>query len=218
MSGQRCCRRNEQAAVARMFIRRGWMPWALVTPALAVDRLLFRPAVHRHGRGEPARTSAAALRPCQLRAVLHQSELLARMVNSLEVTADRHGRLGRCSPIPSPGSWPKRCRERWQRLALMLAVLPFWTSYVVRSYSWLLVLARKRRRQPRADRLGLLAEPMQLANTRARHGDRLRAFLRHAADADDLRQSQAASARATARPQPTSAPGRCRPSSTSSCR
>src|SRR5262249_38925411 len=24
--------------------------------------------------------------------------------------------------------------ERWQRLALMLAVLPFWTSYVVRSY------------------------------------------------------------------------------------
>ena len=31
--------------------------------------------------------------------------------------------------------------ERWQRLALMLAILPFWTSYVVRSYSWLLVLA-----------------------------------------------------------------------------
>ena len=25
----------------------------------------------------------------------------------------------------------------------MLAVLPFWTSYVVRSYSWLLVLAEK---------------------------------------------------------------------------
>ena len=33
--------------------------------------------------------------------------------------------------------------ERWQRLALLLAVLPFWTSYVVRSYSWLLVLAEK---------------------------------------------------------------------------
>jgi spermidine/putrescine transport system permease protein len=28
-----------------------------------------------------------------------------------------------------------------QRLCLMLAVLPFWTSYVVRSYAWLLVLA-----------------------------------------------------------------------------
>lgn len=31
--------------------------------------------------------------------------------------------------------------ESWHRLALVLAVLPFWTSYVVRSYSWLLVLA-----------------------------------------------------------------------------
>ena len=32
---------------------------------------------------------------------------------------------------------------RLQRLALVLAILPFWTSYVVRSYSWLLVLAQR---------------------------------------------------------------------------
>lgn len=31
--------------------------------------------------------------------------------------------------------------KRWQRLALACAILPFWTSYVVRSYAWLLVLA-----------------------------------------------------------------------------
>ena len=31
--------------------------------------------------------------------------------------------------------------QRWQRLALACAILPFWTSYVVRSYAWLLVLA-----------------------------------------------------------------------------
>lgn len=31
--------------------------------------------------------------------------------------------------------------RRWQRLALVLIVLPFWTSYVVRSYAWLLVLS-----------------------------------------------------------------------------
>jgi spermidine/putrescine transport system permease protein len=30
---------------------------------------------------------------------------------------------------------------RWQRLALALAILPFWTSYVVRSYAWLLALS-----------------------------------------------------------------------------
>jgi spermidine/putrescine transport system permease protein len=55
---------------------------------------------------------------------------------------------------------------RWQRLALMLAVLPFWTSYVVRSYSWLLVLAEKGVVNSTLVNAGLLAEPVQLANTR----------------------------------------------------
>ena len=57
--------------------------------------------------------------------------------------------------------------ERWQRLALMLAVLPFWTSYVVRSYSWLLVLAEKGTINTTLLQLGLLSEPIQIANTRA---------------------------------------------------
>ena len=56
--------------------------------------------------------------------------------------------------------------ERWQRLALMLAVLPFWTSYVVRSYSWLLVLAENGVVNRALTGSGLLAEPVQLANTR----------------------------------------------------
>lgn len=56
--------------------------------------------------------------------------------------------------------------ERWQRLALMLAVLPFWTSYVVRSYSWLLVLAEKGTINAALMHLGLLSEPIQIANTR----------------------------------------------------
>lgn len=56
--------------------------------------------------------------------------------------------------------------ERWQRLALMLAVLPFWTSYVVRSYSWLLVLAEKGVINSTLVNAGLLAEPIQLASTR----------------------------------------------------
>lgn len=56
--------------------------------------------------------------------------------------------------------------ERWQRLALMLAVLPFWTSYVVRSYSWLLVLAEKGIVNDALMATGMLAEPLQLANSR----------------------------------------------------
>ena len=56
--------------------------------------------------------------------------------------------------------------ERWQRLALMLAVLPFWTSYVVRSYSWLLVLAEKGVVNSALVNIGFISEPIQLANTR----------------------------------------------------
>jgi spermidine/putrescine transport system permease protein len=56
--------------------------------------------------------------------------------------------------------------ERWQRLALMLAVLPFWTSYVVRSYAWLLVLSEKGILNGALVQLGILAQPIQLANTR----------------------------------------------------
>jgi spermidine/putrescine transport system permease protein len=56
--------------------------------------------------------------------------------------------------------------ERWQRLALMLAVLPFWTSYVVRSYAWLLVLSENGVINSALVNLGLLSQPIQLANTR----------------------------------------------------
>jgi spermidine/putrescine transport system permease protein len=59
-----------------------------------------------------------------------------------------------------------RIPKRWQRLALLLAILPFWTSYVVRSYAWLLVLAREGIVNQTLMTLGLTAEPLTLANTR----------------------------------------------------
>lgn len=67
-----------------------------------------------------------------------------------------------------PFAWilAEQIPERWQRLALILAILPFWTSYVVRSYSWLLVLAEKGVVNNTLVQLGLIAEPIQLANTR----------------------------------------------------
>jgi spermidine/putrescine transport system permease protein len=67
-----------------------------------------------------------------------------------------------------PLAWilAERVPARWQRLALALVVLPFWTSYIVRSYSWLLVLAEKGVVNNALISLGLLAEPVQLANTR----------------------------------------------------
>jgi len=59
-----------------------------------------------------------------------------------------------------------RVPQRWQRLALMLAILPFWTSYVVRSYAWLLVLAREGVVNEAITGIGLSAEPLTLASTR----------------------------------------------------
>lgn len=59
-----------------------------------------------------------------------------------------------------------RVPPRWQRLTLLLAILPFWTSYVVRSYAWLLVLAREGVVNNTLLGLGLIAEPVTLANTR----------------------------------------------------
>lgn len=87
------------------------------------------------------------------------------LVNSLEVTAI----VTLVSVLLAyPFAWilAEQVPERWQRLALMLAVLPFWTSYVVRSYSWLLVLAEKGVVNNTLVEWGLLAEPVQLANTR----------------------------------------------------
>lgn len=59
-----------------------------------------------------------------------------------------------------------RIPPRWQRLALLLAILPFWTSYVVRSYAWLLVLAREGFINQTLMNVGLITEPVTLANTR----------------------------------------------------
>ena len=59
-----------------------------------------------------------------------------------------------------------RVPPRWQRLVLLLAILPFWTSYVVRSYAWQLVLAREGIVNQTLMTLGLIADPVTLANTR----------------------------------------------------
>jgi spermidine/putrescine transport system permease protein len=59
-----------------------------------------------------------------------------------------------------------RVPARFQRLALMLAVLPFWTSYVVRSYAWLLVLGQNGVINKTLLALGLIAEPLAIASTR----------------------------------------------------
>lgn len=56
---------------------------------------------------------------------------------------------------------------RWQKLILLCAVLPFWTSYVVRSYSWLLVLSDNGILNSFLLWTGLISTPLKIAYTRA---------------------------------------------------
>jgi spermidine/putrescine transport system permease protein len=87
------------------------------------------------------------------------------LINSLEVTIIV---TIASALLAYPMAWilAEKIPERWQRLALVLAVLPFWTSYVVRTYAWLLVLAEKGLVNAWLTGIGLLQEPLQLANTR----------------------------------------------------
>lgn len=141
------------------------MPWALVTPALGWTLVFFvLPFVamglmsltaHEDGGFTLANYAQFFANPAYWRA----------MVNSLEVTAI----VTVVSVLLAyPFAWilAEQVPERFQRLALMLAILPFWTSYVVRSYSWLLVLAQNGVVNRALTGSGLLAEPLQLANTR----------------------------------------------------
>jgi spermidine/putrescine transport system permease protein len=87
------------------------------------------------------------------------------LVNSLEVTA----LVTIVSVVLAyPMAWilAEKVPSSWQRLALILAILPFWTSYVVRSYAWLLVLAERGVINSWLLGLGVLSEPIQMANTR----------------------------------------------------
>lgn len=59
-----------------------------------------------------------------------------------------------------------RIAPQRQRLWLMLAVLPFWTSYVVRSYAWLLVLAPEGVVNRFLTGTGLATEPLALSFNR----------------------------------------------------
>jgi spermidine/putrescine transport system permease protein len=143
-----------------------WTPWGYVGPALACTMAFFvMPflvmawvSLSVHGTGEgPSLSNYAQF-------ATNESYWRA-LVASLEVTVV----VTLASVVLAyPFAWflAEIVPERWQRLALMLAVLPFWTSYVVRSYSWLLVLAENGVVNKALVGSGLLAAPVQIANTR----------------------------------------------------
>ena len=59
-----------------------------------------------------------------------------------------------------------RVSRHWQWLALLLTILPFWTSYLVRSYSWLLVLSERGFVNSTLLALTFVNEPLSMAHNR----------------------------------------------------
>lgn len=91
--------------------------------------------------------------------------LLAALANSLEVTLLTTV-LSVILAYPFAYVLAFNVSRRWQRIILLLAILPFWTSYVVRSYSWLLIVSENGFLSGLLLRIGLIAEPLKIAYTR----------------------------------------------------
>jgi spermidine/putrescine transport system permease protein len=140
--------------------------WTSVSPALLWTLVFFAVPFAAMGLASLFPAGAAGPSLANYTQFFSNPSYWRALLNSLEVTA----MVTVISILLAyPFAWilAFAVPERWQRLALMLAVLPFWTSYVVRSYSWLLVLAEKGTINIALIHLGLLSEPIQIANTRA---------------------------------------------------
>jgi spermidine/putrescine transport system permease protein len=96
---------------------------------------------------------------------LGDGTLVKALVNSIEVTLVVTV-ISVALAYPLAYILAYRVPARWQRLLLVLIVLPFWTSYVVRSYSWLLVLSEKGVISSFLLDVGLIDQPIGLGNTR----------------------------------------------------
>ena len=141
------------------------LPWALVGPALVWTVAFFVLPFLAMSLLSLTPQDGGGLTFANYSQFFTDPSYYRAMINSLEVTA-----LVTVISIllAYPFAWilAEQVPERWQRLALLLAVLPFWTSYVVRSYSWLLVLAEQGVINDALTGAGIIAEAVQLANTR----------------------------------------------------
>jgi spermidine/putrescine transport system permease protein len=95
---------------------------------------------------------------------LGNPEYIGAFLNSLEITVTVTV-LSVLLAYPLAWIIAEEIPPRYRRLALALAVLPFWTSYVVRSYAWSLVMAKQGVLNEAVTSLGLPA--LALGNSRA---------------------------------------------------
>ncbi len=143
--------------------------WRLVLPALLWTLAFFVvPFACMVAMSLWRRTGAELVRTWDLQnyaAFFAKPYFVEGLVNSLEITVVV---TVVSAVLAYPLAWfiAERVPERWQRAALLLAILPFWTSYVVRSYAWTLVLAGNGILNQALVGAGLVDSPLELASTR----------------------------------------------------
>ena len=148
--------------------RRGLAGWVLLAPAfLWLAAFFVVPfavmalySVWRRDGTQLVREPSLA----NYEAFLGKSYFLDALFNSLEITAITVV-LSVLFAYPLAYILAFLVPRRWQRLGLVLAILPFWTSYLVRSYSWLLVLSENGVISQALVTVGLLSETMSFANS-----------------------------------------------------
>lgn len=146
-----------------------WQGWAFAGPALLVTLVLFAaPMVlvivtslseRVGGRTEFTLSAENYLR------IFTDPTIATALGNSIEVVAITVV-LSLLIAYPFAYVVAFIVPTKWQALVLLLTVVPFWTSYVVRSYSWLLVLAKTGVINRSLISAGFVSEPLTLANTR----------------------------------------------------
>lgn len=152
-----------------MIAKRRLQGWVFAGPALLVTLVLFAaPMVMVIVTSLSARSGGSAdgaLSFDNYLRIATDSTIHQALMNSIEVVALT---VIFSTLIAYPFAYiiAFRVPARWQGLVLLLTVVPFWTSYVVRSYSWLLVLAKNGVINQTLVGVGLLSEPLTMANTR----------------------------------------------------
>lgn len=95
-------------------------------------------------------------------AVLTQSAMTKALWNSVVTTAITVV-ISIALAYPFALAIVRMVPKQYHRLALSMAILPFWTSYVVRSYAWLLALSPDGIVNQALLSLGLISQPLTLA-------------------------------------------------------
>ncbi|EJL49673.1 ABC-type spermidine/putrescine transport system, permease component I [Rhizobium sp. CF122] len=143
--------------------------WGFVAPALVWTIVFFvAPFLFMAAMSLWAQQGGSIVRVWNLGnyiAFFEKDALFRGLTNSLEITAIVTV-LSILLAYPLAWIIAEQVPQKYQRTVLILAILPFWTSYVVRSYSWLLVLSRNGVINQTLMNMGVISEPLELASNR----------------------------------------------------